>query len=194
VTTLLLARHGETDWNRDRRWQGHSDTPLNDVGREQAHALGRSLADVDLVGAYSSDLRRARETAEIAVAGRKLDVVTLPELRERSFGSWEGLHDDEVPRRFPDEYQQWDRGNGHGAHDAEPHEKVVARVEQALRRIAREHAGGTVLVVSHGGPLRVFQALAAGVDFVEHRRSIAGIENCGLLRCAIRDGVLTRLD
>lgn len=194
MTTLLLARHGETDWNRDRRWQGHADRPLTPRGRAQARQLGRLIADEDLVGAYSSDLRRARETAELALAGRVVDLIALPELRERSFGSWEGLLDDEVPARFPGDYELWESGEGHGASDAEPFASVVARVQDAVHRIAGDHPEGAVLVVSHGGPLRVMHALAGGLDFVQHRRSIPEVGNCAVSRCAVRDGILTRID
>jgi broad specificity phosphatase PhoE len=86
---LLLVRHGETDWNRDGRWQGGSDTRLNDLGREQARALAERLdGSIDVL--YSSDLARARETAEIVAAKLGLEVHVDPRLRERSFGSWEG--------------------------------------------------------------------------------------------------------
>src|SRR5437870_10210961 len=90
MTTLLLVRHGETDWNRDGGWQGGSDTRLNDLGREQARALADELdGNIDVV--YSSDLARARETADIVAAKLQLEVRVDPRLRERSFGSWEGL-------------------------------------------------------------------------------------------------------
>jgi broad specificity phosphatase PhoE len=191
MTTLLLARHGETDWNRDRRIQGHSDTPLNETGREQARELARALAEIDLVAAYSSDLVRARETAGIAVAGRGIDVVELPELRERSFGSWEGLADDEVPTRDPEAYERWRAGQGEGAHDAEPHVELLERIRSAVDRIAAEHPEGNVLVVSHGGPLKVVHALAHGLDYLEHRQSIPWVANCALTRWAVRDGILT---
>src|SRR5687768_16876002 len=91
MTTLLLARHGETDWNRELRIQGSSDIALNDLGRDQARALAEELAELALDAIYSSDLRRARETAEAVAAQHGLDVRLDPRLRERAFGSWEGL-------------------------------------------------------------------------------------------------------
>ena len=78
AATLLLVRHGETDWNRERRWQGHADPPLNDTGRTQARELARQLADVPLEAVYASDLRRARDTAAVVAEAHRLDVVATP--------------------------------------------------------------------------------------------------------------------
>src|SRR5437660_3083754 len=91
VTTLILARHGETDWNRDGRFQGHADPPLNNRGREQAYALADAVADERIEAVYASDLRRAHETAQIVAARKGLDVVIDPDLRERDVGEWSGL-------------------------------------------------------------------------------------------------------
>ncbi len=91
VTELLLARHGETDWNRERRWQGHADPPLNELGRAQARRLAEALAGEQLEAIYASDLRRAHETAEIVGARLGLPVTSDPDLREIDVGSWSGL-------------------------------------------------------------------------------------------------------
>ncbi|MGZ4411320.1 MAG: histidine phosphatase family protein, partial [Gaiellaceae bacterium] len=91
LTTMLLARHGETDWNAERRFQGHADPQLNERGVEQARELARTLADVPLDAVYASDLRRASETARIAVESRRLRVHELRELREVDVGEWSGL-------------------------------------------------------------------------------------------------------
>ena len=142
---IILARHGETDWNRERRWQGHSDRPLNETGREQAETLAAELADEPIAAVYSSDLMRAHETARIVADRLGLDVVTVPGLRERRFGSWEGLQDVEVERLFP---------GVHGPPDGEPRDDMTRRVLESLERIAASNDGRTVLVVTHGGPIR----------------------------------------
>jgi broad specificity phosphatase PhoE len=144
-TRIILARHGETDWNRERRWQGHSDRPLNDTGREQALALADELAGQPISAVYSSDLVRAHETARIVAERLGLDVVTVPGLRERRFGSWEGLQDTDVERRFP---------GVRGAPDAEARDEMTRRVLDSLAAIAAGNQGRTVLVVAHGGPIR----------------------------------------
>ena len=180
MTTILLARHGETDWNFERRVQGHADRPLNETGRAQARALADELDGEPLDAVYSSDLARAHETARIVAERKGLPVTAVPDLREKNFGSWEGLTDDEVLLRFPDARRgHW----GDGETGAEMAERVVA----ALGRIAEAHPGGRVLVVAHGGPLHaVLRACAPGA------RSAIG--NCHVVRITVRDGVLRELD
>src|SRR5207248_2072590 len=95
MTTLLLVRHGETDWNAAGRLQGHTDRPLNDYGRQQARELGDRLAGDRIAAVYASDLVRARETAEILGERLGLVVVLDPDLREKNWGTWEGLTGDE---------------------------------------------------------------------------------------------------
>lgn len=179
MTEILLARHGETDWNRERRIQGHTDRPLNDEGRRQAEALARELAGKTLDAVYSSDLVRAHETARIVAERLGLDIVVLPELRERDFGTWEGLTDDEILARFP--AHNGPRG------DAESREEMLERVQGAIARISAAHPDGLVLVITHGGPVRALLK-ACGTE------NVTGIPNCTIRRIGIRDGELTRLD
>jgi 2,3-bisphosphoglycerate-dependent phosphoglycerate mutase len=152
VTTLILARHGETDWNRDGIWQGHGDPPLNAVGREQAAALAESLRETALSALYSSDLRRALETAEIVSETAALSVVARPGLREIDVGSWTGLTLAEIAERYPDmDY-----------HDGESREAFDVRVRATLAEIGRAHDGQAVLVVTHGGVVRSLQRALLG--------------------------------
>src|SRR5204862_3415424 len=120
VTTLLLARHGETDWNRDRRWQGHADRPLTERGRAQATELAERLADIALDAVYSSDLRRARETAEAVAQAQGVDLVQLAELREVSVGSWEGWTRAEAETRCREGFRRW-FAEGTGWETGEPY-------------------------------------------------------------------------
>jgi len=180
VTRILLVRHGETDWNLDRRLQGHSDRPLNDTGREQARTLAEELANEPLAAVYSSDLRRAGETARIVAEAHGLQVTTLPDLRERHFGTWEGLSDAEIEERFPEQIANGTLGDG------ETREEMDRRVLESLEQIAREHPDGTVLVVSHGGPIRSVMRHCE-IDGVER------VENCHVLRLEAVDGVLREI-
>jgi probable phosphoglycerate mutase len=163
VTTILLARHGETDWNREHRWQGHADPPLNDRGREQAAELARQLAGIRFHAVYSSDLARARETAEIVSATTGLAVVVDPALREIDVGEWRGLPTPEIEARFADGYRRH-AGGGDGWEHGETHAAMSVRVVDAIGRIAAAHPGGDVLCVVHGGVMRALVAHAAGVD------------------------------
>jgi broad specificity phosphatase PhoE len=193
VTTLLLARHGETDWNRDARWQGHSNTPLNARGREQALALADALTEeIDVV--YSSDLDRARETAEIVADRLGLDVRLDPRLRERSFGSWEGLTASEIEERDARGFARWQAGEGPGANDAEPFDAFAERMGRFLEDVLQRHPGESVLVLAHGGSIRVIHALATGLDYVRDHRSIPAVANCAVARYAARDGKLAPID
>ncbi len=195
MTVLLVARHGETDWNRERRWLGQTDRPLTDLGREQAHGLGRQLERVAVDAAYASDLSRALNTARIALTGRGIGVTPVRDLRERSLGSWEGLLDAEIPTRFPEAYASWKSGVGYGAPDAEPYAALAGRVGAAIRKIAADHAEQTVVVVAHSGPLRVLQAMALGLDFVGYRRSLPAEPPHGVaIRYEMTDGKLRRAD
>ena len=180
ATTILLARHGETDWNAARRVQGHTDVPLNERGREQARALAEELHDEPLDAVYASDLLRAHETARIVAERKGLDVIVLPELRERDFGTWEGLTDVEVLDRFPQA-----RTGTWG--DAETREELSHRILLALERIADAHPDGRVLVVAHGGPLRAVLR-AAGADPAQE------IVNCHVARLAVGGGRMQALD
>jgi probable phosphoglycerate mutase len=187
-TRLLVVRHGETDWNRERRWQGHADPELNDAGRRQARALGELVAGLRVEAAYTSDLRRASETAELAVAGLGLEVVAEPRLREIDVGEWSGLTTAEVEQRFPAGAERR-RAGGLGWDHGETYESLNARFEQALLAIAGAHPGRRVLVVTHGGPMR-FVRQATGCPLPEWHH----VGNCELDEIGVREGRMRWLD
>jgi broad specificity phosphatase PhoE len=190
-TTFVLVRHGETDWNREQRFQGHADVPLNETGRAQARELARSLLDVRFDAAYSSPLARALETATIVAQPHDLEVRTTTALMEVDLGSWSGLTRDEVATRFPGGYSRW-LEYGHGWEDGETYAELGERVESGILEIATRHREERVLAVTHGGPIRSALAAADGLAFEEARRTIHGIGNCAVVRIAVRDGRLER--
>jgi broad specificity phosphatase PhoE len=192
LTTILLARHGESDWNRAGRWQGQADRPLTELGREQAQALAARLEDTELDAIYSSDLRRARETAEIVATAKGLEVTSVPELREVDVGSWSGLSRAEAERRFPEGFARW-QGGGEGWTDGETYQDLGDRVVRAVSRIAADHPGGRVLVVAHGGSIRAVHAAALGVDVHTYRRIQRVEPNATLSAVCVEDGRLTEL-
>jgi probable phosphoglycerate mutase len=191
VTTLLLVRHGETDWNRERRWQGHADRPLNERGRQQARALAAELADRPIDAVYSSDLLRARETAEIVAADLGLAVYIDPGLREVDVGSWSGLSHSEIETNDPEGFRRWQEG-GKGWYRGESYEEMGGRVVAAVVALAAAHPGERLLVVTHGGSIRACRAAAAGLDYGRSRISgIGSTENCAVVELRVTDGALT---
>jgi broad specificity phosphatase PhoE len=176
MTTLLLARHGETDWNRELRIQGSSDIALNELGLKQAQALAQELEHVELDAIYASDLSRARATAEAVAASHGLEVQLDPRLRERAFGSWEGLTREDLAG-LP----------GGESHDGESDDEVRERVLAAVRSIAEAHPGEQVLVVSHGGALNTLWHHALGVR-------IERWANCAVYKLAVRDDGFVEID
>jgi broad specificity phosphatase PhoE len=179
VTTILLARHGETDWNAEGRVQGHTDRPLNETGIEQAHALAEELAGERIDAVYASDLSRALDTARAVAEPRGLSVTPLIGLRERNFGTWEGMLDEEIRERFPE------ADNGPWGDDETP-KQLKERVVEALLQIAEEHPGGQVLVVSHGGPMRAILRLCG--------LPVERIANAQVARIAVEDGAVRAID
>jgi broad specificity phosphatase PhoE len=193
VTTLIVARHGETDWNRENRFQGHADPPLNELGRRQSAELAESLVGDGITRVYTSPLRRAAETAEIVADRLGLEVETVDALREIDVGSWSGLTRDEVAARFPEEYARWLERAPHGFENGETYAELAARVLPAISELASGDPSKTVLVVTHGGPSRVLQAHAAGIDYAEARRRETVLANCAVCRFAVERGEFRRL-
>jgi len=193
VTTIILARHGETDWNAELRFQGHADPPLNAAGRSQAVALAATLAKARVAAVYSSDLQRAAETARIAADRVGLSVVETPGLREIDVGEWSGLTVDEVIDRFPDGYRRH-RDGGDGWTDGETHEELTSRIVRTVVEIAAAHPDDTILVVAHGAALRALLAYADGIPLSEFRRTRPPIQNGSLAMIAVEDGIVRRLD
>ena len=187
LTELLLVRHGETDWNRDRRFQGHADPSLNEAGREQARALAEELAGAQIAIVYTSDLARARETAEIVAASIGTDVVSLRALREIDVGEWQGLTWPEIEARYPDGARRWHE-DGCGWEAGETYDQLAERIVAALRQIASDHPAQRVLIVGHGGTIRATRAFIDGVSVSESRRRIRAIGNCEVFRVVTEDG------
>ena len=196
MTTLLLVRHGETDWNASGRWQGHTDIAMNERGREQARKLADELASgAHIAAIYTSDLGRARETATIIGERLGVPVVSDPRLREIFFGHWEGLTTPEIEERYPEEVAAWRADDGSNRFGGgETYVEMGERVVAALAEIAARHPDGAVVVVLHGGPIRSVLAHAAGITYGEQRKRQAHLQNCGIVRVGVRDGVFTGID
>lgn len=187
MTELILIRHGETDWNRQLRFQGHIDIGLNEVGLEQARRVGLRLANEKAHRVYASDLLRARQTAEPVGLNLKLDVVGDVALREQSFGCVEGLTVDEIKARHPEAWAGWLRfDENYCMPEGETTRQFHARVMDALNRLAAAHRGETVIVVTHGGALDMVYRTARSLGLNGPRQS--DIPNAGINRVRMRDG------
>jgi probable phosphoglycerate mutase len=165
VTRILAIRHGETAWNADGRVQGHRDIGLNERGRSQARALAAVLSGEGLDAVYSSDLQRARQTAEAFALPAGLRVHLEPKLRERSFGRLEGFTFAEVRQHWPEEAERWRRREPDFAvGGGESLRRFQARCVAAATRIAAAHPGQSIALVAHGGVLDALYRAAARID------------------------------
>jgi probable phosphoglycerate mutase len=190
TTLILLIRHGETAWNAERRLQGHLDIALNAEGERQAALLGTALAgeSIDLI--VSSDLARARQTAQAVASVHGMAVEVDPLLRERGYGGFEGLLYAEIEARFPREFAAWqardvDATLPPGRNVGETFRQFYARATGAILAQGRAHRGKTLALVAHGGVLECAYRLARGLpldtprDFKVYNASINRFELTG---------------
>jgi probable phosphoglycerate mutase len=186
TTDLILIRHGETAWNRELRFQGHADVPLNDIGHEQARRLGLRLAGETVQHILSSDLMRAQQTAAPAAQQLSLPVVTSAGLREQFFGVAEGMRSDEIQSLHPRAWEQWlEFREDHAMPEGETAREFHTRIVAALGTIATAHRGQHLIVVTHGGVLDMVWRTARGLSLSGPRRS--DIPNAGFNRIRIAD-------
>lgn len=169
---IYLVRHGETSWNVKLKFQGHTDVPLAQRGIEQANFLARRLNKMKFAAIYSSDLKRAMETAEILAMPHGITVQSVPKLREANFGRWEGMNFKEIREEYAITLQQWwDNPKKTAAPGGETLEEMALRVNGAVREIAGRHMDEQeVVIVAHGGPIRAVICNLLGMDLNYYRR------------------------
>jgi probable phosphoglycerate mutase len=178
---LILIRHGETVWNRQRRMQGHSDSPLSDTGLRQAQLLGRRLAQMKFDALYSSDSGRAHHTARCVAEATGHAIIVDPRLRERNFGVLEGLTREEMEARFADDYAGFKSRDPHFAMQrGESGLAFRQRTIDCMDEIVARHPGQLVVVVTHGLVLDVFYRIAMGIPWEERR--VHELVNAGINR------------
>ena len=188
-TRICFIRHGETDWNLARRIQGQTDTPLNETGQAQALAMAGNAARYEFAAIYSSDLIRATATARQIAETRGMEIRTLPQLRERHFGIFQGLTADEGVQRHPQAYAHYKTRNPE--YDFETGETLLRfaeRVNAAVELMVSQHSSQTVAAVSHAGVLEILYRKATG-RLLDAPRDFV-IPNCALnwFRFETRDG------
>lgn len=173
MNELWLVRHGQTDWNLERRYQGHSDTPLNAAGLEQAARAAEMLTGRRYAGIYTSDLQRARITAEII--GRRLGIAIQidPRLREVNLGAWEGMLVTDIQARYPAEWEARQQDRLHARPPGgESTLDVAARVLPAVDDLVAHHPDGPLILVSHGLALATVLCWAQGLPLENARDMI----------------------
>ena len=164
MSRWFLVRHGQTDWNARGLLQGHTDVPLNEVGRDQAKRLGERLTGVPLEAAYSSDLLRCSQTMELALDGRDVTVIHSEKLREQAYGRWEGMSfsairdaDPELYTAMVEDYTSFTPPGG------EDFRAVEARSQGLATEMMARHPAGDLLIVGHGAALRTLVTYMTGL-------------------------------
>jgi probable phosphoglycerate mutase len=176
MTRLILWRHGRTAWNLAGRVQGQTDVHLDEVGLAQAAQAAPRLAAMKPDLLVSSDLRRATATAEALSAITDLTVELDPRLRERDFGPWQGLSQDEISATYPEDFSLWGTGQFHDSR-IETMDDMMKRVGEALRGVADRVGDGLAVAVTHGGAARAGIAALLGWP-VELVGTLRGLGNC----------------
>ncbi len=173
ISRVLLLRHGRTEWNAQRRFQGQADPPLDEVGRAQAYEVASLVAALkpDLV--VSSDAKRAAQTASPLGAITGLPVLHEPRLRERSLGHWEGLTRDEVAERYPDEFADWVAGRDVSRRGGETRNQVAARSMAAFEELPDVELA---VLVTHSATAMAFCAALLGLPQEPHL--LSPLANC----------------
>jgi len=162
MAKMILIRHGETDWNRERRYLSFTDIELNAQGAKQATAVGKRLAGERLERVYSSPSLRAFDFAKLALG--RFPVEITPALKEMNFGAFEGMDHVELMRKYPEDYKKW---------LADPLNSIIPqgeapcdfkeRVMKAFGRIVSSNKNANTAIVTHGGPIRMFVSAISGV-------------------------------
>ncbi|WP_019938339.1 histidine phosphatase family protein [Bordetella sp. FB-8] len=191
MSEFWFVRHGETDWNRERRLQGWQDIPLNDTGLSQAARLARRLREdamlIPFAALYSSDLRRARATAQAVSAATGLPVHIEHGIRERNFGVLEGLQYETLDQTAPEAAAAWrSRDPDRVLKGGESLGGFNSRVLYTIEALARRHTGHRVLVVTHGGALDIIWRRANGIALSEPRHT--RMANAAINRVCVDDG------
>lgn len=195
TTRILLVRHGESQGNAERRFGGHTPTPLSELGHAQAEATARALADENVTAIYSSDLLRAVQTAEPLARETGLRVERTEAFRERSVGLMEGLTFEEAAATHPEEYaallrRDFERVLAGGESYRQMLDRASARLDLAIE----ENRGGNVVVFSHTGTICILVLhLLGALDAPDLKPVWLSSSNCGVTRFAIQRGGLTRL-
>lgn len=190
VTRFYLVRHGQTAWNREERFRGRVDLPLNETGIRQAEALALHMKGREVAAIYASPLKRTMETAGILAQQFSLPVVPLDGLLDVDFGGWQGLSTEEAAQKYPELFETWvNRPHEVRFPEGESMEELRQRVTAAVERLAVEHNEQTVVLVSHMVVCKVLLCALLGLDNSHYWQ--VGQDVCALNSFEFSDGVPT---
>ena len=194
-TTLLLVRHGQSEGNAERRFGGHTATPLSTLGHEQARLTAHALASESITAIYSSDLQRAVQTATPLAELTGLTIHKTAAFRERSVGVMEGLTFEEAAEHHPEQYAALLRRDfEHVLQGGESYRQLLDRATQKLDKIITQHHGGTIVVFSHTGTICILALhLMGALDSPELKPIWLSSSNCGISRFDLRDDGFVRV-
>ena len=195
TTRVLLVRHGQSQGNAERRFGGHSPTPLSELGHRQAEATARALSNERVTAVYSSDLLRAVQTAEPLARATGLEITRTASLRERSVGLMEGLTFEEAAAAHPEEYAALLRRDfEHVLAGGESYRQLLDRAAAQLDRAIEHHRGGTLALFSHTGTICILALHLMGALDAPHLKPVwLSSANCGVTRFSIEHGGLIRI-
>jgi broad specificity phosphatase PhoE len=195
ATRILLVRHGQSQGNAERRFGGHSATPLSELGVMQAEATGRALAAEGVTAIYSSDLLRAAQTAEPLARETGLEIKRTGALRERNVGLMEGLTFEEAAEQYPEEYAALLRRDfEHVLLGGESYRQLLDRAAAELDRAIERNVGGTVALFSHTGTICILTLhLMGALDAPTLRPVWLASANCGISRIELRSDGFVRV-
>jgi broad specificity phosphatase PhoE len=195
TTRVLLVRNGQSLGYAERRFGGHSPTPLSELGHRQAETTARALASERVTAIYASDLLRAVQTAEPLARVTGLDITRTPALRERSVGLMEGLTFEEAAAAHPDEYAALLRRDfEHVLKGGESYRQLLDRAAAELDRAIERHRGGTIALFSHTGTICILALHLMGALDAPHLKPVwLSSANCGVTRFSIDHGGLIRI-
>ncbi|MDP5274329.1 histidine phosphatase family protein [Chengkuizengella axinellae] len=159
TTTLYITRHGQTEWNLEKRMQGHKDSPLTPLGIQQAQWLGQSLSDTDIDVIYASSSGRTRKTAELVKNKRDIEIIPSDILREINMGLWEGQIISDLEQKYPEQHNAfWKTPHLYESFEGESFHDLHDRVIPYLKDILSKHRGQTILIVTHGLTLKTIMS------------------------------------
>lgn len=186
---LILVRHGETEWNVQRRFQGQADVPLSELGKRQAELVAERFAGKPIDAIYASDLKRAWETASLIAKKIGLEVLSEPRLRELKFGILEGLTFEEAEKQHPEVIAAWLEDFNNIPQGAETIDQFNTRIVSLLDELKSEHDEQVVLLVGHGGSLSEILRVVLGLS--REKRWYLEMDNTGLSEVSIAEDYIS---